>query len=145
MVTDGCDISFEIVLLWMSLYLTDDKSTSVQVMAWCHQSTSHYLSQCWPKAMPPFGVTGPHRVNTDQPAHSSSIAFLQASIAQTDHLWPLWLLSQTWMNNYFHNKVWDEITNPSFKFNCATAEVWELIIHFIPHTQGHVITYSCWY
>ena len=28
--------------------LTDDKSTLVQVMAWCHQAASHYLNQCWP-------------------------------------------------------------------------------------------------
>ena len=28
--------------------LTEDKSTLVQVMAWCRQATSHYLSQCWP-------------------------------------------------------------------------------------------------
>ena len=33
----------------MPLYLTDDKSTLVQVMAWCRQATSHYLSQCWPR------------------------------------------------------------------------------------------------
>ena len=25
----------------------DNKSTLVQVMAWCHQAPSHYLSQCW--------------------------------------------------------------------------------------------------
>ena len=28
--------------------LTNGKSTLVQVMAWCHQATSHYLSQCDP-------------------------------------------------------------------------------------------------
>ena len=27
----------------------DDKSTLVQVMAWCRQATSHYLSQWWPR------------------------------------------------------------------------------------------------
>ena len=32
-------------LRWMSLELADDKSTLVQVMAWCRQATSHYLSQ----------------------------------------------------------------------------------------------------
>ena len=38
-------------LLWnfpqlrMSLDLTDDKSTLVQVIVWCRQATSHYLSQ----------------------------------------------------------------------------------------------------
>ena len=29
---------------WMPQDLTDDKSTLVQVMAWCRQATSHYLS-----------------------------------------------------------------------------------------------------
>ena len=28
----------------------DYKSALVQVMAWCHQATSHYLSQCWPRS-----------------------------------------------------------------------------------------------
>ena len=43
----------------MSLDLTDDKSTLVQVMAWCRQATSHYLSQCWPRSLSPYGVTRP--------------------------------------------------------------------------------------
>ena len=42
--------------------LTDDKSTLVQVMAWCRQATSHYLSQCWPRSMSPNGVTRPQWV-----------------------------------------------------------------------------------
>ena len=36
LVTDGCDISYEIVLRWMPLDLTDYKSTLVRVMARCH-------------------------------------------------------------------------------------------------------------
>ena len=55
-------ISHEIALRWMPLDLTDDKSTLVQVMAWCRQAPSHYLSQCWPRS--PYGVTRPQRVNT---------------------------------------------------------------------------------
>ena len=43
----------------MPIDLTDDKSTLVQVMAWCRQATSHYLSQCWPSSMTPYGVTRP--------------------------------------------------------------------------------------
>ena len=50
-------ISCLIDLRWMPLDLTDDKSTSVQKMAWCRQATSHYLSQCWPRFMSPYGVT----------------------------------------------------------------------------------------
>ena len=40
-------------LRWMPWHLTDDKSTLVQVMAWCRQATSHYLSQCWPISVSP--------------------------------------------------------------------------------------------
>ena len=60
---DGKGISCEIVLIWMSLDFTDDQSTLVQVMAWCRQATSHYLSQCWPRSLSPYGVTRPQWVN----------------------------------------------------------------------------------
>ena len=56
--TDGWGISCKIALIWMSQNLTD-KSTLVQVMAWYRQATSHYLSQCWPSSMSPYGVTRP--------------------------------------------------------------------------------------
>ena len=42
--------------------VTYDKSTLVQVMAWCRQATSHYLSQCWPRSLSPYGVTRPQWV-----------------------------------------------------------------------------------
>ena len=58
-VIDGWGISCELALRWMSLDLTDDKSTLVQVMAWCRQATSHYLSQWWPRSLLPYGVTWP--------------------------------------------------------------------------------------
>ena len=56
------DTCCEIALRRMSLDLTDDKSTLVQVMAWCRQATSHYLSQCWPRFMSRYGVTRPQCV-----------------------------------------------------------------------------------
>ena len=62
LVIDGWGISCEIALRWISLNLTDDKSTLVQVMAWCHQATSHYLSQCWLRSLSPYGVTRPQWV-----------------------------------------------------------------------------------
>ena len=33
-------------------------------MAWCRQATSHYLSQCWPRSMSPYGITRPQWVNS---------------------------------------------------------------------------------
>ena len=62
-VFDGWGISCEFALRWMSLDHTDDKSTLVQVMAWCCQATSNYLSQCWPRCLSPYGVTRPQWVN----------------------------------------------------------------------------------
>ena len=47
----------------MSLDLTEDKSTLVQLMAWCHQATSHYMSQCWPRSVSSYGVTRPQWVD----------------------------------------------------------------------------------
>ena len=60
--TDGCDISNKIALRWTSLDLSDDKSTLVQVMAWCRQAKSHYLNQCWPRSLPPYGIIRPQWV-----------------------------------------------------------------------------------
>ena len=42
--------------------LTGDKSTLVQVMAWCRQATSHYLSQWWLSPLSPYGVARPQWV-----------------------------------------------------------------------------------
>ena len=49
-----------IALGWMSLDPSDEKSTLVQVMAWCCQATSHYHNQCWPRSKFPYGVIRPH-------------------------------------------------------------------------------------
>ena len=38
-------------------------STLIQVMAWCHQTTSHCLSQRWPRSISPYGITRPQWVN----------------------------------------------------------------------------------
>ena len=58
LVIDGWGTSCELALMWMSQEPTDDKSTLVHVMAWWRQATSHYLNQCWPRSLTPYGVTG---------------------------------------------------------------------------------------
>ena len=47
--------------------LSDEKSKLVQVMAWCHQTTSHYLGQCWSRSMLPYSLTKPQWVKSSQP------------------------------------------------------------------------------
>ena len=60
----GWDTCCEIALTRMSLDLTDDTSTLVEVMAWCRKATSHYPSQCWPRSLSPHGVTRPQSVSS---------------------------------------------------------------------------------
>ena len=73
LVNGGWGISYEIALRWMPLDLTDDKLTLVQVMAWCRQATSHYLSQCWLRSMSPNGVTRPQWVKRDVHKNPNSL------------------------------------------------------------------------
>ena len=61
--TGKCKTSYANTPRWMSRDLIDGKSTLVQVMAWCRQARSHYLSQCWSRSMSPNGVTRPQWVN----------------------------------------------------------------------------------
>ena len=74
LVIGGLGISCEIALIWISLDFTDDQSALVQVMAWCRQATSHYLSQCWPRSLSPCGVTRPQWVNNTSVNEQSLIA-----------------------------------------------------------------------
>ena len=62
LVTDIWIISWGIALSLILKALTDDESTLVQVMSWCHQA-SQYLSQCCPSSMSKYGVIRPQWVN----------------------------------------------------------------------------------
>ena len=96
LVVNGWGISCETALIWVSLDHTYDMSTLVQVMAWCRQATSHYLSQCWPRSLPPYGIIRPQWVNTEQTRAKKQ-------------LWPQ--LKQCLI------KHWDATVNLSIKFN----------------------------
>ena len=67
----------------MSLDFTDDQSTLVQVMAWCRQATSHYLSQCWPWSLLPYGVTRPEWVKEHWPLKLVIHGSLLARVSHT--------------------------------------------------------------
>ena len=49
----------------MSLDLTDDMSTLGQVVAWCHQATSHFLNLSWPSSMYPYDDNRPQWVKSE--------------------------------------------------------------------------------
>ena len=99
-----------LALSWMSLDLTDDKSTLVQVMAWCCQTRSHYLSQYWPSChMGSLGHNGLKLINL---SHISKIP-IEYSLGPLLLTWfnfqySLESLLLTWfnfnpiINKYFH-------------------------------------------
>ena len=59
---DILSIPCEIAVRWILKDFTDDKTILVQIMAWCHQATSHYLNQCWPILCLNLASLGGHRV-----------------------------------------------------------------------------------
>ena len=77
--------------------LTVDKSTLVQVMAWCRQATSHYLNQFWPRSSTPYGVTRPQWVETQIP-----LAHLYTYMAkyQMEHY-----MNKAWRWSYFEQGI----------------------------------------
>ena len=94
-VIDDWGISCELALRWMSLDFTDDKTTLVQVMAWCHQATSHYLSQWWPRSLSPYGVsvTRPQWVNSLWPCDTISLYHrFESALAQVPSHYQFWLI-----------------------------------------------------
>ena len=86
---DGWCISCKIALRWMPLDLTGDKSTLVQVMAWCRQATSHYLNQCWPRSLSPYGVTRPQWVKLNSSLPSDTIQHVLINTALGNGLVPV--------------------------------------------------------
>ena len=65
--------------------VTDDKSTLVQVMAWCHQATSHYLSQCCARSTSPYGVTRPQWVKLSREPSWFNNNWLSSTMSRTHH------------------------------------------------------------
>ena len=114
LVNGGWDISYEIALRRMPQDLTDDKSTLVQVMAWCRQATSHYLGQCWPRSMSPFGVTRPQWVNILMYFHRQlliSLTYFQSPTPLFTHTKYHWMSRLSICTN-FKVEISHEILNP---------------------------------
>ena len=74
--------SYDNALRYMPQDLSDDKSTLVQVMAWCYQASSHYLNQCWPRSMSPYGVTKPQWVNSSPLSAACMLQWIRSALVQ---------------------------------------------------------------
>ena len=127
----------------MSLILADDKSTWVQVMAWCSQATSHYLSQCWPRSMLPNGITitRPQWVKTRQCMIDTSMTYSKVTVTPLLMNWsycspgvgvtkPIFSVplfsqfsewSKQWLPVWYHVHIWQV----SAQLSCGdTWQIW---------------------
>ena len=100
---------------WMPRDLTDDESTLVQVMAWCCQATRHYLNQCWPRSLPPYGFTRPQWVKFKNTFCFCEIALRWLSYNTVDDKSTLvqvmpWCHLET---NHYLNQWWPKIMSPN--------------------------------
>ena len=93
--------SKENALRWIPRDLTDDKSTLVQVMAWCRQATSHYLGANV------YLVPCRHMASTGH----NDLTYINLNVGC--------------INNHMPSKVWDEITYPFPNCDGCTIEFGE--------------------
>ena len=72
-------------------------------MAWCHQATSHYLSQCWPRSLLPSGVTKPQCVNSIHGWHHRTTHFSTLGARASAAMILTWF---SWNNPFLATKGW---------------------------------------
>ena len=113
---------------WMPQNCTDGKSTLVQVMAWCHQATSHYLSWCWPRYMSPYGVNRLQWFNHLCKKHF--LAFNFCPVYFTIIFFRLWFNSLLPTDIIWHEASWSTLVQVMayhmLKYETITSTIAEL-------------------
>ena len=106
----------------------DDKSTLVQVIAWCRQATSHYLNQCWLKPITWTNVDyGPLPELMLTKAHCLNQCWLRP-IAHYDVIRPQW-------TKYIHLAL---IIAVNIRYlSCSAFLLWCLTNYLGLVQQGH--------
>ena len=77
---------------------SDGKSTLVQVMASCHQATSHYLKQCWLRSILPYNITGPQWITFSADSEAQNLLY-------ESFLFMSALISKQFNDQYIHCAV----------------------------------------
>ena len=131
--------SHDNALQWMPQDLTDDKSTLVQVMAWCRQATSHYLNQCWQRSPMPYEVTRPQWVKWDGILLLKLLATIAIDSRVQDSL-----IEAEWCI-HMHQRTGSSLVQVMFCYLLGTDQspqpicnpivIWTLYINFHTHTQ----------
>ena len=95
---------FEKRFRWV-IFNLNDKSTLVEVMVWCYQATSHYLSPCWTGSMLPYGFTKPQWFNNPLDiVIKMPFQYTYTLYHLTTHRKPHWHETNVWPF-YLHNGI----------------------------------------
>ena len=148
----------------MSKNTLDEKSTSIQVMFWCLQATNHYLSQCWPRSMPPYDVDNELKEihwSTNRPSDNWTTASCHIGVinAQTKYERMWWDLRSTDIYIYicftttgifsYGIITWYMSNNEAvlfFVFSFFLFSTHDHIIHNIPYSRWiNYIVNTFWY
>ena len=108
-------------------FTPENWSLLVQVMTCCHQASCHYLSQCWPKSMSPYGATRLQWVN-EHYGQTKSISYM---------LMP-WLLAlpghqQPW---YWHGRINESLFSVKISITCTLSMFSSNRKHYDGKTQS---------
>ena len=131
----------------MPLDLSDDTSTLVQVMAWCRQATSHYLSQCRTRSMSQNGVTRPQWVLTMTLMMTSLKSARQTLIFRSYHTYAGMCSSYTHIHTHTHAihahaRAHDEWFNHTMNINTFLSK--QLKVIFYSHRRtGPCFDFCC--
>ena len=104
--------SCEIARRWMQMDMTDDKSTLILVMTWCHQTPIHYLGQFWPRSMSPYGHNELIRKKLSCYSHCKNV--LSENIKAGQHLY----LTEAWQH---YIVSWNRVTMVQVMARCLIA------------------------
>ena len=128
----------------------------VPLMAWCRQAMSHYLSQCWPRSMSQYGVSGPQWVNEITKLSVKKMYLkMEAKCVEKfmgllaclwvplfDSLCIIYIYIKAWFSlstTAISNSLWssDAIRGNKTKSVLVQVMAW--------HQPGHRYLYHCWF
>ena len=119
-------ISCESALRWMPQDINDNDSALFQVMAWCHQLTSHHLNQCCLRPMTPYGLTRPQWAKTVKHIQTDTPMFIR------------WTVYEVGPVDRPDNKSCRHYITHTYKYNCIhIIRFWWYLICF-PHKSSKV-------
>ena len=125
----------------MSLDLNDDKATLVQVMAWCYQATSHYLSQCWPRFMLSYAVTSHNELTDTRSIPYMLMPWFHVNI-HDKHLSCSGLI-----NNLIISMTVNHVRHAQYIFKHSNIIIFIFIKCFlnVTQTETHIVSVALWY